>query len=58
MTSGRTKERRCFTLLDVVPQLILAGAFLKGLWELDGPGAQVPEEDPEGVDVHRVVVLP
>lgn len=37
--------------------MILAGAFLKGFWELDGAGAEVPEEDPEGVDVHRVVVL-
>lgn len=51
-------ERRCFTLLDVVPQLVFTGTSLKGLWKLDGTGAQVPEEDPKGVDVHRVVVLP
>lgn len=47
----------CFTLFDVVPELILAGAFLKGFWEFDRAGAEVPEEDPEGVDVHRVVIL-
>lgn len=50
-------ERR-LTFPDVVPELVLAGAFLKGLWEFDRTGAEVPEEDAEGVNVHGVVVLP
>lgn len=46
------------TFLDIIPQLILAGAFLKGFWEFDRTRAEVPEQDPKGVDVHGVVVLP
>lgn len=53
MTAGRR-----LTFSHVVPELVLAGAFLKGFWEFDRAGAEVPEEDAESINVHRVVVLP
>lgn len=46
------------TFSDIVPELVLAGAFLKGFWEFDRTGAEVPEEDAESINVHRVIVLP
>ena len=46
------------TFLDVGPELVLAGTLLEGLWELHRAGAEVPEQDPERVHVHRVIVLP
>lgn len=45
------------TFLDVGPQLVFTGAFLKGFWEFDGAGAEIPEEDPKRVHVDRVIVL-
>lgn len=45
------------TFFDIIPELVLAGAFLKGFREFYGTGAQVPEEDPEGIDVNRVVIF-
>ena len=46
-----------FTFFNVIPELVLTGAFLKGFWEFDWTSAEVPEKDPEGVDVHRVIIL-
>lgn len=46
------------TFSDVVPELVLAGALLEGFWEFDRTGAEVPEEDAESINVHRVIVLP
>lgn len=45
------------TFFNIVPELILAGAFLESFWKLHRTGAQVPEQDPKGVDVDRVVIL-
>lgn len=45
------------TFLDVGPQLVFTGAFLKGFWEFDGAGAEIPEEDPKRVHVDGVIVL-
>lgn len=50
-------EGETLTFLDVGPQLVFTGALLEGFWELDGAGAQIPEENPEGVHVHGVIVL-
>lgn len=46
-----------FTFFNIIPELVLAGAFLKGFWESDWTRAEVPEKDPEGVDIHRVIIL-
>ncbi len=45
------------TFLDVGPQLVFTGASLKGFWEFDGAGAEIPEEDPKRVHVYGVIVL-
>lgn len=52
------KAESPLTFSDIVPELVLAGAFLKGFWEFDRAGAEVPEEDAESINVHRVVILP
>ena len=46
-----------FTFFNIIPELVLTGAFLKGLWEFDWTSAEVPEKDPEGVNIHRVIIL-
>lgn len=57
--SPRFKEsgKGPFTFFNVVPELILAGTFFKSLWKFHWTGAQVPEQDPKGVDVDRVVIF-
>lgn len=46
-----------FTFFNVIPELVLTGAFLKGFWEFHWTSAEVPEKDPEGVNIHRVIIL-
>lgn len=55
--SSYPKAERPLTFFDIVPELVLAGAFLKGFWELDRTSAEVPEEDAESINVYRVIVL-
>lgn len=59
VAKGKTSSlaRDTFTFFDVVPQLVLAGAFLKGVWKLHWTSAEIPEQDPKGVHVNRVIVL-
>jgi hypothetical protein len=45
------------TFFNIIPQLVLAGAFLKGLWEFDRASAEVPEQDSKGIDIHRIIIL-
>lgn len=45
------------TFFDVIPELVLTGTFLKGFREFHWTSAEVPEEDPKGVDVNRVIIL-
>lgn len=46
-----------WTFFNVGPQLIFAGALLKGFWEFDWTSAEIPEKNPKGVDVNRVIIL-
>ncbi len=45
------------TFFNIIPELILARAFLKGFWEFHWTGTKIPEKDPEGVNIHRVIVF-
>lgn len=46
-----------FTFFNVIPELVLAGAFLKSFWEFHWARAEVPEKDPKGVDINRIIIL-
>lgn len=53
--AGQPLGPRAF--FNVIPQLVLAGAFLKGLWEFDRASAEIPEQDSKGIDIHRIIIL-
>ena len=44
------------TFLDILPQLILVGTLFECTWQLHVSGADVPEQNTEGVHVHTAVV--
>lgn len=41
----------------IVPEMVFASTPLKCLRELDRAGADIPEKDPESIDVHRIIIL-
>ena len=53
----QTFQSRIYTFLDGHPEHLFAGASLEQAGQMNRAGADIPEEDTEGVDVNTVVVL-